>query len=132
MGATIMPDNNTPKQVTLLERIQADYPEIVFVESTQFSWHAGKRHISYTKASLDDARGVWALLHELGHALLRHTNYKSDVELLHIEVAAWTKAREFATNYQTIIDEEYIQDSLDSYRDWLHIRSTCPKCREHC
>jgi len=128
----IMPDKNTPNPHKLFRRIEVDYPEITFTEATRFSWHAGKQHISYTKASLQDTRGLWALLHELGHALLKHTDYTSDVELLNIEVAAWDKARNLAAKYDLAIDEEYIQDSLDSYRDWLHVRSACPTCHEHC
>jgi hypothetical protein len=30
-----------------------------------------------------------------------------------------------------IIDEEHIQNCLDTYRDWLHKRSTCPRCDSH-
>lgn len=133
MDVTIMHDRNMPEHTSqLVERIQSDYPGIDFIEASRFSWHAGKQHISYTKASLRDTKGLWALLHELGHAQLKHAKYKSDIELLHMEVAAWTRAKELAAHYAVNIDEEYVQDSLDSYRDWLHIRSTCPKCYEHC
>lgn len=127
-----MPDKSTPNPDTLLLLLKKDYPELAFVQASRFSWHAGKKHISYTEASMQDIRGIWALLHELGHALLKHTDYKSDMELLNIEVAAWDKARSLATNYSLSVDEEYIQDSLDSYRDWLHVRSACPVCHEHC
>ncbi len=132
MDVMIMPDNVTPKPQALLQRLRGDYPELTFVVSSRFSWHAGSKHVSYTETSLQDVRGIWAILHELGHALLGHTDYMSDVELLTIEVAAWDKARELAHTYGLTIDEEYVQDSLDSYRDWLHVRSACPTCHEHC
>lgn len=125
----------TPSKTTLsvsglLERIRKDYPDIEFVEANRFSWHAGKRNVSYKITAEHDVRSVWALLHELGHALLNHADYSSDVELLQIEVAAWQKAHSLASNYAISIDEDYVQDALDSYRDWLHLRSTCPNCYE--
>lgn len=132
MDATIMPDNAISEPATLLQHLEKDYPDLRFIMSSRFSWHGGKQHISYPEAALKNDRGQWALLHELGHALLAHTDYTSDMELLRIEIAAWDKARELSRNYHIHIDEEYIQDSLDSYRDWLHVRSTCPICREHC
>ena len=132
MDAMIMLDNAISKPSTLLRRLEKDYPNLQFIVSGRFSWHAGKQHISYPEAALQNNRGEWALLHELGHALLAHTDYTSDMELLRIEITAWDKARELSENYHVHIDEEYIQDSLDSYRDWLHVRSTCPTCQEHC
>lgn len=112
----------------LLERIRTDYPRVQFVESNQFSWHAGAKHISYLATAADDPRGTWALLHELGHALLNHTDYESDAELLGMEVAAWEKAEELASAYGIQIADDYTQHCLDSYRDWLHVRATCPSC----
>ena len=132
MDAMIMPDNVIHKAATLLRRLEEDYPRLRFVASNRFSWHAGKQLISYSETALHNTRGEWALLHELGHALLGHTDYTNDMELLRIEIAAWDKARELSNNYRLRINEEYIQDSLDSYRDWLHVRSTCPTCHEHC
>ncbi len=128
MDAMIMPAKSTLEPEGLLTRLRTDYPEFSFVEASQFSWHAGKRHVSYSATPLKDIRGAWALLHELGHALLEHTDYETDIELVQIEVAAWEKARGLAAHYSIDIDEDYIQDSLDSYRDWLHVRATCPSC----
>lgn len=117
-----------PQIDSLLERIRTDYPDVSFVESANFSWHAGRRNVSFKKAGGNIEHNMWALLHELGHALLAHADYKHDMELLQIEVAAWEKARELAENYSLQIDEDYLQDCLDSYRDWLHLRATCPTC----
>lgn len=126
----IMPNSTAPKPVTILEKVLLDYPDIEFVESTQFSWHAGGNLVSYKTLKPDDIRGIWALLHELGHALLGHTDFETDVELLKIEVAAWQRARKIAPKYGLTIDDDYVQSCLDSYRDWLHLRSTCPTCFE--
>lgn len=128
MDATNMSTKSTPKLEEFIDTIRADYPEFSFVEASQFSWHAGKRHVSYRKGPLRDIHSAWAVLHELGHALLDHTDYASDVELLQIEIAAWEKAHELATRYDMPIDNDYVQDCLDSYRDWLHVRATCPTC----
>jgi len=88
----------------------------------QFKWSPGKQTVFY--ADGDDAQ----LLHELGHGLLDHSDYARDVELITLERAAWDKALEIAANYAVTIDDEQIEAHLDTYRDWLHARSTCPKC----
>jgi hypothetical protein len=72
--------------------------------------------------------GTWSLLHETGHGLLVHADYQSDLELLHMEVAAWEKAKELGQAFGVQIDPNHIEDCLDTYRDWLHRRSTCPTC----
>ena len=130
MVATTMPVNTTPKYSDILPRLQRDFPELSFVASTQFSWHAGRQNIAYNKSRLGAERGVGAMLHELGHALLHHTDYESDVELLQMEISAWEKAHELAKKYEVSLDQDYIEDCLDSYRDWLHVRATCPACFE--
>lgn len=111
----------------LLTWVQSDFPEISFVESTRFSWHAGK-HELVVKKTARGQKGAWSLLHELGHALLKHTDYQYDIELLQMEAAAWAKAHELAERYGIEIDEDHVQDCLDTYRDWLHLRATCPTC----
>ncbi len=117
-----------PEMGSLLARIRTDYPDLSFIESAHFSWHAGKRHVSFTAKGRNAQHSMWALLHELGHALLNHADYKHDIELLQMEVAAWEKARSLASHYAITVDEDYIQDCLDTYRDWLHLRATCPSC----
>jgi hypothetical protein len=67
-------------------------------------------------------------LHETGHALLEHTAYTSDAELLYLEVAAWKHAELLASMLGVKIDDSHIQQCLDSYRDWLFARSSCPRC----
>jgi hypothetical protein len=117
-----------PSLSTLIPRIAADYPALEFVEGNRFSWHAGKKYISFKRAGPDGEHSMWALLHELGHALLSHTSYRYDIELLQLEASAWEKACDLATAYGIKIDDDYIQDCLDTYRDWLHMRATCPTC----
>jgi hypothetical protein len=123
-----MPKHPVPALDTLLDQIVADYPDLSFIESAQFSWHAGRKHVSFKKVGAGAQHNMWALLHELGHALLGHTEYTHDIELLQLEVAAWGRARELAKHYGLHIDEDYVEDCLDTYRDWLHLRATCPTC----
>lgn len=112
----------------LLQTIQADFPNLNFVAGKRFYWSPKQEAIHYSQDQKDESVAQWSLLHELSHALLEHKTFASDFELLLIEVAAWHKAEELAANYHINIDPEHIQDCLDTYRDWLYQRSTCPSC----
>ena len=113
----------------LVRKLQHDFPELSFVEAEIASWSAGAQQVTYKKGS--GASDLWTILHELGHGLLGHTNYESDVILLRKEVAAWEKAYELGQTYGVDIDKNHVQNCLDTYRDWLHKRSTCPACGQH-
>jgi ribosomal protein L37AE/L43A len=45
-----------------------------------------------------------------------------------MERAAWEQAVAIAAKYDIVIDRDHIEDSMDTYRDWLKNRSTCPTC----
>ena len=111
---------------TLISRLQHDYPSLSFQKDTEARWSFADKTVFYTLNTGQEA--TWTLLHELGHALLGHASYASDVELLQKEVAAWEKARELARRYAIRIEETYAENCLDTYRDWLHRRSACPEC----
>lgn len=112
----------------LLSKLKAEYPHITFIEGQTFMWSPQKSQITYNSTALKTEKGAWTLLHELGHGVLGHQAYKTDLELVELEAAAWTKAKEIGSQYSLKIDENYIQDCMDTYRDWLHLRSTCPTC----
>ena len=76
----------------LLIALKHDYPDINFIEGSSFHWSPSKKQIIY-KAASDNVNDSWALLHEVGHALLKHSSYSSDFELLKLEVAACEKAQ---------------------------------------
>lgn len=118
----------TTKQ--LVKKLASDYPDMRFVSGNRFYWSPKDRTIYYAVNTSDKAAS-WALLHELCHGLLGHQNYRTDFELLKLEVAAWQEATTLAKKYDIVIEEDHIQDCLDTYRDWLHARSTCPACTEH-
>ena len=115
----------------LLYTLQTDYPDLHFVAADKFYWSPQDNTVYYNKTRLQDTTAEWALLHELSHGVLHHTSYTTDVDLLQLEVQAWAQAKDIAKTYGITIDEEHIQDCLDTYRDWLHARSRCPECGEH-
>lgn len=110
----------------LVNKLSKSLPGVSFVAGSSFYWSPKNLQIHYIND--DDENNIWALLHEASHAILDHTSYNSDFELLHLEVAAWEEAKDLAKKFKIKIDEEHIQDCLDTYRDWLHQRSTCPTC----
>jgi hypothetical protein len=115
----------TPEE-TLITRLAADFPEMTFAEHSDFSWRPENQTIRFNPKTAN-----WAqlLLHELGHACLGHTDYTSDMELIRIEAAAWSHAKEVLSGvYGVDFDDDFIEDCKDSYRDWLFKRSRCPQC----
>ena len=112
--------------VMLITQIEADFPQFSFKENADAHWSFVTKTIFFVANESEEV--AWTLLHELGHALLDHSSYGSDIELLQKEAAAWFKARELAERYKVPLKEEYIEDCLDTYRDWLHKRSSCPEC----
>lgn len=113
---------------SLLSNLRADYPNINFVKGDSFFWSPKDMTITYSASSTQPEIADWSLLHELSHGILGHTTYQSDFELMELEVEAWNYASKLSKDYDIKIDPEHIQDCLDTYRDWLHRRSTCPKC----
>ncbi len=111
----------------LLKQIQADHPQFLFIEADTFCWSAESATIQLDARSEDVIAFV---LHELGHALLHHRSYTQDIDLLRIERDAWhLAATKLSHKYGVAIEEQTIQDNLDTYREWLHDRSLCPSCR---
>lgn len=112
----------------LLQSVKAAYPALEFIQGDAFSWSPKDRTVTYAHRGSDETPAEWSLLHELAHALLDHQTYETDFELLLLEATAWHKAKALGVEYDIAIDEEHIQDCLDTYRDWLYQRSCCPSC----
>lgn len=110
---------------SLIHKLSADFPTIQFVEGATFLWSPHEQTVSYDSAHPNTPA---LILHELSHGLLAHEAYDRDVQLLAIEAAAWEKAKTLAKHYDQPVSEEVIQNHLDTYRDWMHSRSTCPSC----
>lgn len=111
----------------LLLMLQKDFPSLVFAAGEEFCWSPKANTIIYTE-NIPSPRAEWALLHEVGHALLEHQSYHSDLELISLESQAWERAKDLGQQYGCKIDPEHIEDCMDTYRDWLHQRSACPVC----
>lgn len=135
----------------LLPLLQHDYPAVRFIAGDVFCWSPATNQVMYRRPRAakkparsgrlavdkpnssqdpnpDGVEACYSLLHELGHALLEHQRYQLDIELLQLEVAAWEHAKVLARNYGLAIDDDHIQNCLDTYRDWLYRRSICPSC----
>lgn len=116
---------------TIITELQTRFPALSFVSGKQFYWSPGTGEISY-EAGARGKQAAWSLLHETGHALLGHISYEADFELVRLEIAAWERAKELAADLGLTIDENHVQNSLDTYRDWLYKRSICPNCDTKC
>lgn len=112
---------------TVVSKLKQLLPGITLSSGEQLRWSPKTSTITYREDDTSD-ENLWGLLHEAGHAKLGHTTFKSDMQLLLLEVAAWEKAQELAKQLGVTMDSEHVQDCLDTYRDWLHQRSTCPRC----
>ena len=108
----------------LLHKIKLSYPDLVFKKGRKFAFKPPRSIFIGPEEPQDDL----LLLHEVGHAILGHSDFTIDVDRLKMESAAWKKARELASDFGVEIDEEMIQNQLDTYRDWLHQKSRCPGC----
>ena len=108
----------------LLKKLKADYPDFKFISGRKFAFRPPK---TVVVGPVEPEREL-LLLHELGHATLGHRNFSTDVKRLKMEAEAWKKAQELAEQYGAEWDEEMAQNELDTYRDWLHKKSRCPKC----
>ncbi len=116
-----------PSTTWLFKQLQKDFPRFTFQKADGFWWSARDQTIYLDTTSEHYEHFT---LHELSHALLDHTGYKYDVELIKLERDAWHyAATDLGPRYHITIDEAIVQDNLDTYRDWLHARSTCPDCK---
>ena len=115
-----------PSITSLVTKLQADFPALTFTSGDEFHWSPEHQTVYYPEGSSESD----ALLHEAAHGLLQHSNYTKDIQLIEIERDAWDYAKStLADRYSITIDETAVQEALDTYRDWLHARSTCPECQ---
>lgn len=104
------------------------FPNLSFQPGKSFIWSPHKGVVFYDSDRIESNEGMMALLHEIGHAQLGHETFEYDIELLNMEVEAWTKARSLAKRINFELDEGHIDDCLETYRLWLYKRSKCPVC----
>ena len=113
----------------LLLHLEHDFPMFSFEHGSMFSWIPERQTITYSEPMTDE--NIAQLLHELSHGILHHASYTRDIQLIDMEREAW----EYAVNtlapayaLSLAMSDSIVQDALDSYRNWLHERSTCPRC----
>lgn len=108
----------------LISKIKADYPNFTFKTGRKFAF----RYPNTITIGPSEPFDSLLLLHEVSHALLGHRDYSRDIDRVKMESEAWEKTKELANHYGVEIDEDLVQDELDTYREWLHQKSRCPKC----
>jgi len=111
-----------------LKNKAAHYPHLsrlVLHKDETFGWNHTACAIYYNPTA---GGAEYYLLHEFGHAVLQHSDFSHDIDLLKMERAAWEEAKKIGDSYGITIPEDAIEDALDTYRDWLHNRSACPTC----
>lgn len=112
---------------SLVAKLQTKYPHVAFAMSDDFYWSSADKTVYVDCEATDQDSPV--LLHELAHALLGHDSYRRDIELIRIEREAWELATtKLAPQFAVPIDTDLVEEMIDTYRDWLHARSTCPLC----
>lgn len=109
---------------TFLNKVRVDYPDFRFVSGKKFAFRPPRTIM----VGPEEPNDSLLLLHELGHAILLHQDYGTDMARLKMERAAWEKARELATVYGVKFDDEMVENELDTYREWLDKKSRCPSC----
>ena len=111
---------------SLLKLLKRDYPQFSFEPASEFWWSAKKQCVYFDPEA---ERPQAFILHELSHALLGHSGYTYDINLLKLERDAWDMAQnELSEKYNVQIDEATVQENIETYRTWLHTRSKCPEC----
>lgn len=111
------------------EKIKADFPVYRFQQG-DFRWSPEITTIFHQPPT--SLESLWSLLHEIAHGELKHLTYYLDIELIAQEAKAWQYAKTvLAGRYGLEVDENYIEDHLDTYRAWIHQRSTCPECEQN-
>ena len=121
---SVTPDNTSITPDALISHLQADYPDFRFLEGSKFAFRPPRTII------IGPPQPFFALLtlHELAHALCKHKSYDTHVSRIRIESEAWERAKALSADYGISWNEDFVQDQLDTYRDWLHIKSLCPTC----
>ncbi len=116
-----------PPNTPLHSKVSLAFPAIHFVSSSEFRWSPQENSIYYDR---EDPQGNERLLHEIAHAVLDHNQYDRDIELIALERDAWQHAKTvLGPQFDVTISSDTVEDDLDTYRDWLHARSTCPSCQ---
>ena len=111
----------------LLLLVRRDFPNYTIATGGDFSWAPATKTITVDAKQNSPAQ----LLHEIAHAELGHQTFSRDIQLIEMEREAWeycTKVLAPRYDVSLAMDDDVVQESLDSYRLWLTSRSSCPHC----
>ena len=111
----------------LLLLVRRDFPDYTVAAGDDFSWAPAAKTITVDTKHNSPAQ----LLHEVAHAELGHQTFSRDIQLIEMEREAWeycTKVLAPRYDVSLTMDDDVVQESLDSYRSWLTSRSSCPHC----
>lgn len=111
----------------LLLLVRRDFPNYTITTGDDFSWAPVAKTITVDTKQNSPAQ----LLHEVAHAELGHQTFSRDIQLIEMEREAWeycTKVLAPRYDVSLAMDDDVVQESLDSYRSWLTSRSSCPHC----
>lgn len=111
-------------KIEFLEKVRVDFPDFRFISGERFAFRP-PRTIVVGPEEMSDSL---LLLHEVGHALCGHRDFRTGPRRLKMEREAWEKVRELCDLYGVSYDEELVEAELDTYRDWLDKKSRCPLC----
>ena len=111
----------------IVKQLKKDYPDFRFIDGARFSFKPPKTIVI---GPYEGEKTPMLLFHELGHALSKKYSYKLGIERLKIESIAWQTGKKAYQNYSNLPlwDNDFVEDNLDTYRDWLHQKSTCKTC----
>ena len=128
MAVMSSPKQSEPSLDDLIAELRASFPSLTYRTSNRFMWSSSAQVIYYSDHFKDIQVARQQLLHETAHALLQHNAYTYDIELVRIEATAWERAKILGEEFSIDIDEDHVQNCLDTYRNWLYKRSACPSC----
>ena len=111
----------------MIDTLEGLYPEITFVPGNRYAWDPNDKVVTYT-TEYNVLAPHHSLLHEVAHALLSHSHYKNDVDLIKMERDAWSLTKKMLNDHKIIINLDHIEECLDTYRDWIYSRAKCPRC----
>ena len=126
-----IPSNCLP----LIEQLIQDYPDFCFRTGKKFAFRFafGAKNAKPT-VFLGPPQPYFALqtLHELAHGLCGHKDWSNCISRLKCEREAWERAKTLFFKYQKLIpdpwNEDFVETSLDTYRNWVHQKTLCPVC----
>lgn len=117
-----------PAQLVNTTQIMEAFAPLKFASGARFTWSPRRQAVIFPAHDECDDDAIHALLHEIGHASLKHESFTYDIELLQMEIEAWDKAHEIAVVFNYQLNQDHVHQCLEGYREWMYKRSRCPAC----